>query len=242
MPPKFGVFNDAKLYAVNPDTGERTELSATIPITIPNMTYEEGSDLDLTESFKKLREGITIELEDVQFFPKPKRINDLKEAADYAYGLSETRKEIAELLEVRDDQMAKLQAQMVAIEEWYSTVANPLQDKAEYFETLLSDFHQRQYQDADGDKAKKKVTSIKLPYGITLSSRSQQTQLEVTDPDALFSYARDAGYLTTPAPQPKWADIKKTLQVHEDGRVFDANGEEVPFVQAKPQDRKFEVK
>ncbi|QNR70394.1 host-nuclease inhibitor Gam family protein (plasmid) [Paenibacillus peoriae] len=171
----------------------------------------------------------------------PKRIQDLKEAADYAYGLSETRKELEELNEVREDQIAKLKAQIDAIEEWHSTVSSPLQGKVDYFTLLLSDFHQRQYHEADSDKARKKVTSIKLPYGITLASRSQAPSLNITDDAALLQYAKQNNAVQV-TEKPKWSEIKKTLQVHEDGRVFDANGEEVQFVKAAPQDRKFEVK
>lgn len=214
------------------------------PLAFQDIKFENAPSSSMEFQFPR---EVTITMEDAVIDEEllrelmPKRINDLKEAADYAYGLSETKKELTVLEGVLDDQVSKLKAQIESLEEWYATVSKPLVSKVDYFTLLLSDYHQRTYDSADGDKAKGKVTSIKLPYGVTLSSRSLQPKLEVIDEEALLVYAKASGAVQV-TEKPKWADIKKQLTVTESGHVVDSNGEPLPFIAVTPQERKFEVK
>lgn len=181
----------------------------------------------------------TITVEEVT---QTKAINSLEDAARYAYGISETRKEIEKIQAVATAEITRWQEQIQAVEDWQEEVLEPLRAKLDYFNMLLTNFHADQFYNAENEKAQAKLKSIKLPYGITLASKEQATKLEVTDDAALLAYAQESGYVDIPAPKAKWGELKKTLKVHEDGRVFDGNGEEVPFVKAVPQERKFEVR
>lgn len=173
---------------------------------------------------------------------KPKAIETLEDAARYAYGVSETRKEIEKIKAVATAEISRWQEQIQAVEDWQEEVLNPLMDKLAYFNMLLTNYHADQFYNAENEKAQAKLKSIKLPYGITLASKEQATKIEVVDDAALLSYATENNMIDTPKPKAKWADIKKGLQAHEDGRVFDSNGEEVSFAKAVPQERKFEVR
>lgn len=173
---------------------------------------------------------------------RDKRIENLEDAARYAYGVSETRKEIEKINNVAAKEIAKWQEKIAEVEAWQSEVLKPLIEKLEYFNMLLTGFHVREFTNAPNEKARAKVKSIKLPYGVTLASREQPVKLEVTDDDALLAYATAIGQIDVPAPKPKWGEIKKGLTVNKSGKVVDLNGEVLPFVGAVPQDRKFEVK
>jgi Bacteriophage Mu Gam like protein len=172
---------------------------------------------------------------------KPKTIESLEDAARYAYGLSETRKEIEKIEAVAAKEIERWQEKIKEVETWRETALKPLREKVEYFSTLLTQYHMKEYYNAPNEKAQAKLKSIKLPYGVTLASREQQTKLEIADEAALLNYAKENGHVEV-IEKPKWSEIKKQLKINEDGRVFDANGEEVPFVKAIPQERKFEVK
>lgn len=180
---------------------------------------------------------VTITAEDI----KPRTIETLEDAARYAYGLSETRKEIEKIEAIAAKEIARWQEKIGEVEAWRDEVLKPLREKVEYFSTLLTQFHMKEFYNAPNEKAQAKLKSIKLPYGVTLASREQQTKLEVTDETALLNYAKESGQVEV-VEKPKWAEIKKQLKINDDGRVFDANGEEVAFVKAIPQERKFEVK
>lgn len=180
---------------------------------------------------------ITTETED-----KPRGVNNLEDAARIAYGVSETRKEIEKINNVADREISKWQGKIGEVEDWRAEVLRPLADKLDYFTMLLTLFHMQEFDNAPNEKAQAKLKSIKLPYGVTLASKEQATKLEVTDDAALLAYAKENGNVKV-TEKAEWAEIKKTLKINdENGLVYDANGEEVPFVVAVPQDRKFEVK
>jgi len=172
---------------------------------------------------------------------KPRSIESIEEAARYAYALSETRKEIKKIEDTAASEVAIWQEKIKEVEAWRDEVLKPLLDKVEYFTALLTQYHMKEYYSTENEKARAKLKSIKLPYGVTLASREQPVKLEVTDDSALLSYAKANGQVDV-IEKPKWAEIKKHLQINDDGRVFDQNGEEVPFIKAIQQERKFEVK
>jgi len=199
-----------------------------------NLYYlnENGEQVELG----KVQE-VTITAEDI----KPRTIETLEDAARYAYGLSETRKEIEKIEAIAAKEIARWQEKVSEVEAWRDEVLKPLRDKVEYFSALLTQFHMKEFYNAPNEKAQAKLKSIKLPYGVTLASREQQPKLEVTDESALLNYAKESGQVEV-VEKPKWAEIKKQLKINDDGRLFDANGEEVAFVKVVPQERKFEVK
>ncbi|MGG1263876.1 hypothetical protein [Brevibacillus laterosporus] len=189
-----------------------------------------------------IADKIKVESVDAPTVNKPKTIDTLEDAARYAYGLSETRKNIAQIEAIADSEIAIWQDKIDQVIEWRNQSIKPLQEKVDYISTLLTQFHIKTYSQAPNEKARGKVTSIKLPYDITLSSRAQQTKIEVIDNDALLSYAKENNLVDIPEPKAKWNEIKKKLLINNDGRVYDPNGEEVAFVKVTPQERKFEVK
>lgn len=184
-------------------------------------------------------ESVTITMEDA---PKPKTIETLEDAARYAYGVTETRKEIEKITAVAASEISRWTEQIKEVENWQEEVLKPLREKLEYFNMLLTGYHVNQYYSAENEKAQAKLKSIKLPYGITLASKEQATKLEVVDDVALIGYAVANEQVDYAAPKARWAEIKKTLKVTDDGSVVDSNGEVVPFVKAVPQERKFEVR
>lgn len=170
----------------------------------------------------------------------PRRIETLEDAARYAYGLAETRKEIEKIQDVAAKEIAKWQEKIQQVEEWQAEVLKPLLEKVEYFSNLLMDYHMREYYNAPNDKARAKLKSIKLPYGVTLASREMQPKLEISDEAALLNYARENGFVEV-VEKAKWAEIKKQLTTNGD-KVVDSNGEQLEFIKVVPQERKFEVK
>lgn len=171
-----------------------------------------------------------------------KRIDSLEDAARYAYGLSETKKEIEKIKEIASKERQKWEEKIAEVNAWEEDVLKPLLSKIDFFNVLLSDFHRRQFNNAPNDKAKAKLKSIKLPYGVTLTSKENATQIEVVDDTSLLEYAKAHNLVDVPAPKPKWSEIKKQLKILEDGRIVDSAGEVINFVKAVPQERKFEVK
>ncbi|MCZ4246937.1 host-nuclease inhibitor Gam family protein [Bacillus amyloliquefaciens] len=172
------------------------------------------------------------------------KVSNLDEAARYAYGLAETRKSIKELQEVAEKEIENWRSKITEVEEWLRDVLTPLKAKEEHLATHLQLYHINQYNIAKTEKEQKKLTSIKLPYGVTLKSRAQADKFEVADVPTYRTYAKENNLLK-PAVEPdvNWAELKKNLAVTDDGRVLDkSTGEFLDFIKVIPQERKFEVK
>lgn len=171
------------------------------------------------------------------------KISSIDDAARFAYGLSETRKSITELEEVAQKEIEKWQSKIEEVNAWLAEVVNPLKGKEEYLATQLQLFHINQFNSATDDKARKKLTSIKLPYSVTLKSRSQADQLKVSDEEAYLAFAKENNLIKDVAPVVDWAAMKKNIVVKEEGTaIHKGTGELLPFIKVVPQDRKFEVK
>ncbi|MEC2266523.1 host-nuclease inhibitor Gam family protein [Bacillus subtilis] len=172
------------------------------------------------------------------------KVSTLDEAARYAYGLAETRKSIKEFQEVAEKEIDKWRSKIAEVEEWLEAVLTPLKAKEEHLATHLQLYHINQYNSAKTEKEQKKLTSIKLPYGVTLKSRAQADKFEVADVPTYKAYAKENDLLKPIVePDVNWAELKKNLVVTDDGRVLDkSTGEFLDFIKAVPQERKFEVK
>jgi Bacteriophage Mu Gam like protein. len=171
----------------------------------------------------------------------PNRITSLEEAARYAYGLAETRKEIEDLEKIAESEIEFWREKIREVESWRDEITKPLREKVNYFEALLSDFHYRQYMEAPNEKAQAKLKTIKLPYGITLKSTSRPTVIKPVDEEAYKSYMKECGWVEY-SPTFKWAELKKRLHVNEEGLVFGPDGTLLEFLVVEPQERRFEVK
>lgn len=171
-----------------------------------------------------------------------KKITSLEDASRYAYGLAKTREEMEKIKEVAEKEIAKWQERIDQVKAWQEEVLKPLQQKAEYFETLLMAYHMEEYEKAD-EKAKSKIKSIKLPYGVTLKSRELPDEYQILDEEKFLEFAKSNDLLNDPKPPaPKWGEIKKQLEVTDKGVVFKGTGEIIDFIKIIPQGRKFEVK
>lgn len=185
---------------------------------------------------------LDIEVTDALATGNHKKIETMDDAVRYAYGLSETRKEISEINRLADAEVAKWQAKIDAVNQWRDSSVKPLQDKSAYMEGLLLSFHISEYNAAPNEKAQKKLNSIKLPYDVTLKSSQPQVGFEIKDESAYKEFMESNGFAEPQEPKLKWGDFKKTLTVNENGVVVTADGEVVDFLKAVQQDRKFEVK
>lgn len=171
-----------------------------------------------------------------------KKIETMEDAVRYAYGLSETRKEIEEINRLAEMEIEKWQAKIREVEEWRDSVIKPLQAKADYMSSLLMAFHMEQYYSAPNEKAREKLKSIKLPYGVTLKSTQPQVNFEIKDEERYKRFMEKNGFIEHQEPKLKWGDFKKTLTVLNNGTVITKDGEVVDFLRVVPQERKFEVK
>jgi predicted O-linked N-acetylglucosamine transferase (SPINDLY family) len=171
-----------------------------------------------------------------------KKIETMEDAVHYAYGLSETRKEIEEINRLAEMEIEKWQAKIREVEEWRDSVIKPLQAKADYMSSLLMAFHMEQYYSAPNEKAREKLKSIKLPYGVTLKSTQPQVNFEIKDEERYKQFMEKNGFIEHQEPKLKWGDFKKTLTVLNNGTVITKDGEVVDFLRVVPQERKFEVK
>ncbi len=170
-----------------------------------------------------------------------RRINSPEEAARYAYALSATQEELNTLNETAESERARWQSKLADVDEWHSKESAPLLGKMSYLRQMLTNYHVDQYYSAPNEKAQKKLNSIRLPYGVTLKSSQPQISYDIKDEDAYKQWMADNGFVEQPEVKLKWGDFKKTLTTTEDGRVVNADGEEITFLSPVKADRKFEV-
>jgi hypothetical protein len=171
------------------------------------------------------------------------RVRTLEDATRYASSLHHTREEIERINAIADAEVAKWQEKIDKVNKWRDEVVAPLQQKEEYLKSQLTMYHINQFLAARNDKERKKVSSIKLPYGITLKSREQQPKLEVTDETAYKAYAQENDFIKVKEPEVNWSEMKKKLIVNDNGEVVNSEtGEVLDFIKVVPQERKFEVK
>lgn len=171
-----------------------------------------------------------------------RRIETFEDAVRYAYGLSETKKELEQIDDILGKEVARWQSKIDAVKEWAAQQTLPREDKIRYMEHLLKQYHEEEYFNAPNDKARKKVTSIKLPYGVTLKSVNPQTGYEIADEEAYKQYMQDNGFAEAQEPKLKWGDFKKTVSVTDEGVPVTADGEVIDFLRVVQPERKFEVK
>lgn len=171
------------------------------------------------------------------------KVTNLDDATRYAYGLSETRKSIAEYEEIGKNEIEKWQRKITEVQEWLDSATAPLKSKEVYLSSQLQAYHFNQFNTAKSEKEQKKLTSIKLPYGITLKSRAQAVKYEVGDETSYKTYATENDLMKAPKePEVDWATMKKNLVTNDDGRVLNKQtGEFLDFIKVVPQERKFEV-
>lgn len=170
------------------------------------------------------------------------KVKTIEDAARYAYGLSETRKSIAELEAIAEKEIAKWQEKIDKVKEWLEEMTTPLKRKEEYLANQLKMFHIIQYNSAKNEKEQKKLTTIKLPYGVKLQSRAQQPKFEVVNEQSYKEYAKENNLLKIKE-EVDWATLKKNIVISDDGRALNKEtGEFLDFIKVVPQERKFEVK
>lgn len=196
--------------------------------TLVNDIYGDSTDTDLIEVTED----------------KTAKVTNMEEATRYAYGLSETRNQVAEYDAIAKSEIDKWQEKIDQVKSWLEDVTKPLKEKEEYMAAQLQFFHTQQYHNAKEEKDKKKLVSIKLPYGVTLKSRAGTTAYEVTDETLYRSYAAE-NKLLKPVKEPDvdWASLKKNIIVNSEGKALNKEtGEFLDFIKVLPQERKFEVK
>jgi hypothetical protein len=166
-----------------------------------------------------------------------KKINSLEDASRYAYGVSVTKEKIEEIESIANKEIERWKAKIKEVEDWRDNQVTKLNDSKKYLEYLLTDYHKRVFESAS-EKEQKKLKSIKLPYGVTLSSKVK-TDLKVNDNDKYVSYCMSNGFFEEVPPKLKWGQLKNTLEV-VNGNVVNCDGEILDFIDAKIE-RGFDV-
>ncbi|KZR57926.1 host-nuclease inhibitor Gam family protein [Pseudobacillus badius] len=171
------------------------------------------------------------------------KITSIEDATRYAYGLSETRESIKKYEEIAQAEISKWQSKINQVSGWLEEVTSPLKKKAEYLASQLQLYHITEFNNAENEKEQKKLNTIKLPYGVTLTSRAQPAKFNIVDEGAYKAYATENDLLKTKEPEVDWSSMKKNIVVNSEGKALNKEtGEFLPFIKAIPQERKFEVK
>lgn len=174
-----------------------------------------------------------------------KYIESMDEAIRLAYALSEIHKEIKQVNALADEEIGKWQEKIKQVEEWRDQQIKKLERIQNNIQFLLIQYHREQYEKAP-EKVKKRLKSIKLPYGVTLKSVQPQVSFEIVNEDKYKQYMLENNFYEIPEPKLKWGEAKKQFKVIEDEegnlRVIDSNGEFIDFVKVNIKEREYSVK
>lgn len=207
--------------------------------------YQQGDDvpMELNYGLYEDGDGFSVGEEGITSFDGITKVTDLESATRYAYGLAKTREEIASIQDIAEKECERWKKKIDEVNAWKDGMIKNLDNKKTFLEDQLLLYHMITYKNAD-EKQRKKLGSIKLPYGVTLQSRKPTTKYDVTDEHTYKIYADIGGYMKPPKdPEVDWAALKKDLQVTEDGKVINKQtGELLEFIQPKEEERKFEIK
>lgn len=170
-----------------------------------------------------------------------KDVTTLEEASLVAKEVAEIGKQLAAHATAYETELAAVEQQMKAIKQKYDVIMSPLQDKLTKYNEKLVAYHCSTLDNAT-EAEKDKLKSIKLPYGVTLSSRAKAPAYNVTNNDAYIAFAKTK-QLVAVKEDVKWNELKKNLAKNEHGQViYGPTGEVVDFIQIDEQERTFDVK
>ena len=132
------------------------------------------------------------------------------------------------------DHIAVADAEIERLTEWAAKVQSKFQREADYFESLLRDYHQRVL--FEDERAK----TITLPHG-KLTYRAQQPEYQRND-DELLAWARvNAPEMVESVERLAWGEIKKRTAVQGSQLVDAESGEVIPGVTVLQREPKFAI-
>lgn len=168
-------------------------------------------------------------------------VDSLDTASKVARIISDIGKQLTAHATAYEAELAQLEGRTKEIKAKYDALMLPLQAELAEHNAKLMKYHRTTLENAtDGEQ--ESLKSIKLPYGVTLTSRAKPANLKVTDESQYRAYAKANNFLKVQE-NIEWAKLKKGLKVAEDGKVFDAeSGEVISFIQVEEQERVFDVK
>ena len=78
-----------------------------------------------------------------------KQLQTLEEATRYAYGLKETIKELDEYKRIAEMEIQKWEEKIKEVNTWLEDVSKPINERINYFQILLVDYHRRTFLEAN---------------------------------------------------------------------------------------------
>lgn len=170
---------------------------------------------------------------------KDLNVETLEDATKIAREVSEVGKLLRANVVAYETELAAIEEQAKAVKERYEAIINPLKEDIELYNSKLMAYHSSTIANAT-DSEKSKLTSIKLPYGVTLASRAKPPALVVNDDKKYLAFAKENELVETKETV-KWAQMKKNLKINDDG-IVSYDGEIVDFITVEEQERVFDVK
>ena len=168
-------------------------------------------------------------------------VDSLDTASKVAKTISDIGKQLTAHATAYEAELAQLEEKTKEIKARYDALMLPLQAELAEYNAMLTKYHRTTLENAT-EKEQDTLKSIKLPYGVTLTSRSKPANLKVIDENQYKEYARANNFLKVKE-DVEWAKMKKALKVTDDGKVVDPNsGEVISFIQVEEQERVFDVK
>lgn len=170
---------------------------------------------------------------------KELKVTTLEEATAIAKEIARVSEQIDAVAQAYDTELKAVEVTMKAVRDRYDAMLSPLQDELRGYNKQLTEYHESTLEAAT-DAEKEQLKSIKLPYNVTLASRSKPAALAVSNDEAYLAKARELGLVKEEA---KWGEMKKLLTVTEDNKVIiKSTGEVADFIEVQEQGRVFDVK
>lgn len=127
-------------------------------------------------------------------------------------------------------------AEIVRIESFRKQELENLQRSEDFFQGLINEYATLRRQEDP------KFKSEKTPYG-RITWVKKQPKWHFNDEKVISYLEQNNRYdLIRVKMEPVKTEIKKMFHVHEDGRVFDEDGQEVPGIRVEPQPDELRVK
>lgn len=167
-------------------------------------------------------------------------VTTLEKASQVAKRYNEVSKSLQALAGLYDKDLLQLEEVMKNLKTKYDTQMLPLQAELVELSSQLTKYHMDTITNANSDELDH-LKSIKLPYGVTLTSRSKPANLTVTNQDAYLAYAKDKG-LVKVKEEVEWAKLKKQLQVSGDKVIDPETGEVIDFIETTEAERVYDIK
>lgn len=168
---------------------------------------------------------------------QPFTVSDLGTAVEAQRRIAYFEGKKREIDRITDEQIAPFLAKIEKIKEWGERSKLEFDEKQSYY-TMHLESYLREEVTKQLEAGKKPKKTIKLPYG-TISLEKQQPKFERNETE-LLPYAVESGFVKVKK-ETDWAALKKHCVV-ANGKLYDADGVQVPGVSVVEQPDKFKLK